>query len=140
MIELGIAMPRDADALARLYRDAGYGAAVGAEDTVLVAKTAASLVGAVRLCREEGVLVLRGMQVRRDVQRQGIGSRLLATCLPYLARAEAFCLPYAHLEGFYATAGFAPADSAALPAFLADRLATYRSRGQDVIAMRRPAG
>lgn len=134
------AHPLDAQAIATLYADAGYGAAVGAQDTVLVAKQGAALLGVVRLCLEDGIVVLRGMQVRRECQGQGIGARLLAACEAHMAGTETFCLPYTHLERFYATAGFVRVGAGALPDFLAQRLATYRARGQDVIAMRRAPG
>jgi GNAT superfamily N-acetyltransferase len=132
--------PPDAQAIATLYAEAGYGAAVGEQDTVLVVKQGTLLLGVVRLCPEGGVLVLRGMQVRREHQGQGIGARLLAACHAHLAGMESFCLPYAHLERFYGAAGFARVGAGALPDFLALRLAAYRAREQDVIAMRRAPG
>ena len=106
---------------------------------MIVAKLGATLVGVARLCPEEGVTVLRGMQVSKAFQGQGIGARLLAACVPHMAQSDTFCLPYTHLEHFYAAAGFAPINGAGLPGFLAQRLAAYRGRGQDVMAMRRPA-
>ena len=137
LIRIEMAGSQDGEAIAALYAEAGYGAAVQADDTVIVARNEAMLVGVLRLCPEEGVMVLRGMQVRLEYQRQGVGARMLAACLPHLAGTEAFCLPYAHLDGFYAAAGFARAENPALPGFLARRLDAYRARGQDVIAMRR---
>jgi GNAT superfamily N-acetyltransferase len=130
----------DAQAIATLYADAGYGAAVGAQDTVFVARQGTLLLGVVRLCLEDGVVVLRGLQVRREFQGQGIGARLLAACEAHLGSAETFCLPYTRLERFYGAAGFARVGAGALPDFLARRLAAYRAREQDVIAMRRPPG
>ncbi len=127
------------EALARFYAEAGYGASAGAHDTVVVATDGASVVGAVRLCREEGIMVLRGMQVARRYQGQGIGSQLLAACTPCVAGTNVFCLPHTHLEMFYARAGYARIPDAYLPPVLAWRLAAYRARGLDVIAMRRPA-
>ncbi|GAB3383053.1 GNAT family N-acetyltransferase [Massilia agri] len=138
-IDILAARPLDRDAIARLYAEAGYGAVPGADDTVIVAKLGATLVGVARLCPEEGVTVLRGMQVSKAFQGQGIGARLLAACVPHMAQSDTFCLPYTHLEHFYAAAGFAPIHGAGLPGFLAQRLAAYRGRGQDVMAMRRPA-
>lgn len=138
-IDILAAAAPDRDAIAPLYAEAGYGAAPGTDDTVIVAKAGATLLGVVRLCPEEGVTVLRGMQVGKANQGQGIGARLLAACLPHMARTDCFCLPYTHLENFYAAAGFVPVHGAGLPGFLAERLAAYRGRGQDVIAMRRAA-
>lgn len=127
----------DLDRIAAFYRTAGYGGGVSADDITLAATVAGQIVGAVRLCREAAVTVLRGMQVDPAFQRQGIGRTLLRHCLPHLEGGAAYCLPYAHLAGFYGEAGFVPAPPAVLPPFLADRLAGYLRKGQGVIAMRR---
>lgn len=136
-IDVADAAPGDLAGVAALYAAAGYGAPVDPADTVVTAKLIGRVVGVVRLCPEEGVTVLRGMQVAPAFQRQGLGARLLAACAPHLAGRQVFCLPYAHLAGFYAAAGFETVDEHALPAFLASRLAGYRAGGQEVIAMRR---
>jgi N-acetylglutamate synthase-like GNAT family acetyltransferase len=129
--------PADLADIAALYAEAGYGAAIDAADKILVARADGELAGVVRLCTEEGVAVLRGLQVRAGFQRQGIGSRLLAACGPWLSLREAFCLPYTHLVDFYAAAGFVLVSSEALPGFLARRLDSYLAKGQQVLAMRR---
>lgn len=121
------------------YEQVGYGGGVSEADTVLAASAGERIVGAVRLCKEHGVIVLRGMYVAPDCQRQGVGRALLTGCLPWLDRGEAFCLPYDHLIGFYREAGFEPAASNALPPFLRARLEGYLAKGQRVLGMRRPA-
>lgn len=138
-IGIAAAAPGDLAGVASLYAVAGYGAPLDPADRVIVAKLLGRVVGAVRLCPEHGVTVLRGMQIEPAFQRQGLGARLLAACLPHLAGKQVFCLPYAHLAGFYAASGFERVDAGSLPAFLASRLAGYRAGGQDVIAMRRKA-
>jgi GNAT superfamily N-acetyltransferase len=120
------------------YEQVGYGGGVSAADTVLAASSGERVLGAVRLCEEHGVIVLRGMFVAADSQRKDIGRALLARCLPWLDRGEAFCLPYDHLVGFYREAGFEPASIDTLPPFLRERLAAYLQKGQRVLAMRRP--
>jgi len=134
--EAGRAQWRD---VTDLYAAAGYGAAIEETDIVIVAKHGGQIVGAVRLCAEEGVTVLRGMQVKKTFQRQGIGSGLLAACRPYLNRGEAYCLPYAHLVSFYASAGFEVVPGTDLPAFLGQRLSSYLAGSREVVAMRRVA-
>ncbi|WP_166454791.1 GNAT family N-acetyltransferase [Duganella aquatilis] len=124
-------------AITDLYAKAGYGAAINPSDMVIVAHSDEQLVGVVRLCTEEGVAVLRGMQVRSAFQRQGIGAQLLRACKPFLDQHISFCLPYAHLLGFYGQAGFETANEADLPDVLAQRLSSYTAQGKDILAMRR---
>jgi GNAT superfamily N-acetyltransferase len=123
--------------IAEFYRYVGYGAGVSSADLTLAARVGRRLAGAVRLCEEGGVIVLRGMHVAPEFQRQGIGHKLLSRCVPWLERHAAYCLPYEHLRGFYGYAGFKPAPSNMLPPFLAARLAGYQLAGQRVLAMRR---
>jgi N-acetylglutamate synthase-like GNAT family acetyltransferase len=127
-------------ALEAFYLSCGYRAPVNPDDFNLIAVLGSDLLGAVRICKEQGVAVLRGMQVRQDWQRRGLGSRLLAACLPTLDRHVTYCLPYMHLEAFYGHAGFYLVDVRDLPDFLAQRLNKYRSEGQAVIAMQRSSG
>jgi N-acetylglutamate synthase-like GNAT family acetyltransferase len=129
------------EGLARIhafYEQVGYGGSASAADIVLAATAGERVIGVVRLCEENGVTVLRGMHVAPACQRRGIGRALLARCLPWLNDGVAFCLPYEHLAGFYAQAGFIPALKETLPPFLAERLDAYLSKGQRVLAMRRP--
>jgi len=137
MVSVVVVPGRDPDRIAAFYRTAGYGGGVSADDITLVATAEDGIVGVVRLCREAGVIVLRGMQVDAACQRRGIGRLLLRHCLPHLDGGAAYCLPYAHLTRFYGEAGFVPAPAAMLPPFLAERLAGYLCKGQGVIAMRR---
>ena len=121
------------------YEAWGYFGGVRPEDTVFLAERGGELVGVVRLTLEEGTRMLRGMQVAPAVQRQRIGSRLLAALVSQLAGEACFCVPYAHLVGFYGQGGFAewPLDEA--PVFLARRIAGYRSEGLAVTLVRRPS-
>jgi predicted N-acetyltransferase YhbS len=139
MVSVVVVRSGGLDRIAAFYRTAGYGGGVSADDVTLVATADEGIVGVVRLCKEAGVIVLRGMQVDPAFQRQGIGRMLLRHCLPHLEGGAAYCLPYAHLTGFYGEAGFVPAPPAMLPPFLAERLASYLRKGQAVIAMRRSA-
>ena len=123
--------------VAEFYEKCGYSRGVRGVDTVLIAVRRDVLVGAVRLCSEHGVLVLRGMQVLPTFQRQGIGSRLLRECLPILGDSTCYCIPWAHLEQFYGMGGFNRCDPTEAPGFLEDRLTSYLTDGLDVVLMRR---
>ncbi len=135
MTEIKVATTGELELVQALYQVSGYQGVVDKNDLVLIACCGHEPVGAVRLCKEHHVTVLRGMQVRSGFQRKGIGKNLLDACMPYLDHELAFCLPYAHLISFYERAGFKAAACEEVPQFLGKRLADYLSCGQNVIAM-----
>ena len=137
MVKVERVRPDERAQVAAFYKTAGYGAKIAHTDVTLAAKCRGELVGVVRLCDEDGVIVLRGMQVAPAFQRQGVGRTLLEHCAPYLDRNVAYCLPYDHLVQFYGQAGFQPAATTGLPPFLVQRLASYIVSGHKVVAMRR---
>ena len=124
------------------YLASGHSGVLGPGDRVLIAEAGGEIVAAVRLCVEDGVQVLRTTRVRPDFQRRGIGRLLLRRFVTMLDEGrDCFCIPYAHLEGFYGEVGFAAVPPDALPPHLATRLAQYRRERPTVavIAMRRQA-
>ena len=123
--------------IAALYERCGYSGGLSADDTILVAGRAESLVGVVRLCSERRVAVLRGMQVLPDFQRQGIGRALLDESLRRVDDAACYCIPWSYLEQFYSSGGFERCESSNVPDFLAERFSLYTKQGRDVILMRR---
>jgi hypothetical protein len=54
--------------------------------------------------------------------------------------APCYCIPYAHLAGFYGQIGFRQVDPGETPDFLAARLADdrFRGDGQEYLLMYRP--
>jgi N-acetylglutamate synthase-like GNAT family acetyltransferase len=130
----------DRERVRAFYVACGHSGLLDPADRVLIAEAGGQIVGAVRLCVEEGLQVLRTMRVRSDAQRRGIGRAILRRFVTMLADEECFCLPFAHLAGFYGEIGFEPVPPAALPPHLAARLAAYRQERPhvNVIAMRRP--
>jgi pimeloyl-ACP methyl ester carboxylesterase/N-acetylglutamate synthase-like GNAT family acetyltransferase len=127
----------DRERVRAFYQASGRASVPDPSDRVLVAEDEGEIVGAVRLCREEGVVVLRTMRVRPDVQRRGVGRALLRRFATMLDGRECFCLPFDHLVGFYGEVGFETVPAEALPAHLAARLAGYRAERPNVIGMRR---
>ncbi len=117
------------------YDRMGYHGDVRASDLVLAAEDGGELIGAVRLCEEEGERVLRGMYIRRDHQRSGLGTEMLNRLVAFLGARRCWCVPFDHLTGFYGKAGFRTADRMEAPEFLRIRLATYRERGMKVTLM-----
>jgi len=123
--------------IAAFYERCGYSGGLSADDTILVAIRAESLVGAVRLCSENQVAILRGMQVLPNFQRQGIGRALLNKYLSRINDAVCYCIPWSYLEQFYSSGGFRRCESTDVPDFLSERFSYYVQQGRDVILMRR---
>jgi N-acetylglutamate synthase-like GNAT family acetyltransferase len=141
LIEIRHATDKDISRAANFYAERRYGGGIRLEDSVVLAEHDGDLIGIVRLTAEEGVVVLRGMQVHPKFQRQGIGKRLLATIAQELDGRDCFCIPYAHLVSFYGGIGFRPIDPAKAPTFLRLRLKRYQDRddGNEYLIMRREA-
>lgn len=141
MPELLIRTWRPEEELARV-RDAysawGYDTGAQPGDTVYVVEREGHVIGLVRRTAEGGTLMLRGMRVAPEAQRQGVGTRMLEAFVAELSGRECFCISYAHLVDFYGQYGFEVESPDRAPAFLADRLARYRTKGLNVIIMRRP--
>jgi N-acetylglutamate synthase-like GNAT family acetyltransferase len=77
LIEVRRAMAEEISRVLKFYAERRYGGGIRPEDALLLAEHDGELIGIVRLTTEEGVVVLRGMQVHPRFQRQGIGKRLL---------------------------------------------------------------
>lgn len=123
--------------IAAFYERCGYSGGLTAHDTVFVAIRAKSIVGAVRLCSKHRAVVLRGMQVFPDFQRQGVGRALLDKCMSRSSDAICYCIPWTFLEQFYGSGGFQRCEPADVPGFLSKRYYGYVQKGRDVLLMRR---
>jgi hypothetical protein len=75
------------------YTECGYRGGVSSEDTIVATTIGNRIIGVVRLCPEEGVLVLRGMEVRLEHQRRGIGSLMLRELDKLLGKRDAGASP-----------------------------------------------
>ena len=139
MFDVRIATHSELSEVECLYAICGYRGGVDPADTTFLARSQGQLIGAVRICVEHGVTVLRGMHVLPSFQRQRAGSQLLTATIPLLNKSPSYCLPYSHLVSFYGSASFETAKPNQVPDFLRDRLAVYLARGQDIIAMSRSA-
>jgi predicted N-acetyltransferase YhbS len=128
---------RERDEAVAFLRREGYTSAVSPADHVFVATVGGELAGVVRLSTEHGVLVLRGMRVRSDLQRQGIGSQLLIRLTEAIGGDLCYCIPRGWLQSFYGSVGFEEVAESGAPPFLAERLQHYRQKGLDVVIMRR---
>jgi len=91
MSEVTVASTSELPEVAAFYATCGYGGGINQADTVLVSRICGQLVGVVRLCPQEGVVVLRGMQVHPAFRRQGVA---LASC-PHASRFSMLAAPSA---------------------------------------------
>jgi len=139
-IEIRVATPADRTRALAVYERWGYKSSVQPADSFFIAERGAEVVGVVRLALEHGVWMLRGMRVDPAEQRRGTGTRLLHALVSRLGdEDECYCVPFDHLLGFYGQVGFVEASLNGAPAFLVERIAGYRARGDAVTLMRRPA-
>jgi len=139
MLNVRIASPDEYERITAFYRETAYRPPIHPTDVLVIAEDADGICGALRLCTEEGVIVLRGMRVAADRQRQGIGTRLLEGAGGAISDQECYCIPHRRLRAFYSQAGFAEIPLGECPSFLRDRWRQYTEEyALDVILMRRP--
>ncbi len=121
------------------YENVGYSGHVKDTEIVFVARKKNGIVGLARLCKERGILVLRGLYVIKSLQGKGIGTKLLEAVIKDVGKRECWCVPFRHLADFYSTAGFSLCREADAPVFLLNRSRDYIQRGMDTVIMRRSA-
>jgi predicted N-acetyltransferase YhbS len=139
MLTIQQACLKDLMAVKKLYETVKYGGGVSETDLITLAFYGEELVGAVRLCPSTDFFVLRGMQILPSFQRQGIGIRLLQTCVEHLTDKPCYCIPWSHLQSFYEQVGFQSITTEHVPVLLAERWNSYISMGMNLILMYRPA-
>jgi predicted N-acetyltransferase YhbS len=130
--------PPDRDRAIAFLRAEGYGQAIDDADRMFVVTLGPDVVAAVRLAIEHGVLMLRGMRVRTDMRRRGVGLQLLQRVEREIGQRTCYGIPFAWLEVFYGRIGFRKIPDSEAPPFLVERARRYRQRGLDVIVIRRP--
>ena len=120
--------------LATFYIECGYGGEFDGSDDVYYVSDNEQIVAVVRIAKEHGVYILRGMQVLPNMRGNQIGRRLLSFLAPYLNLypSECFCLPHAHLESFYGDIDFKPLSNGLAPDFIQVRKEHYFSRGLNI--------
>jgi GNAT superfamily N-acetyltransferase len=134
-VQIRIAGVDDICRIAAAYASWGYGGGITPQDTAWLAEVSGNVIATVRVAPEHGTLVLRGMQVAEQWRGLGLGTRMLRAVASWLDNRVCYCIPYPHLERFYAQVGFRRIPGSAAPPFLAERTAHYTQRGLDVIIM-----
>lgn len=135
-VRLGVAS--DFAAVVELYNALNSRSTAIPGDVLVVADNEGRIIGVVRLAIEHGHCILRGMRVRPEFQRTGIGTRMLRRFLEPLGGRECFAIPYSHLLGFYGQIGFHEVPEGQAPPHLVERAASYRVLGNKVTIIRRP--
>ena len=136
-VELRAVTDDERDRAVAFLRQEGYSRAIQDEDRVFAAIRGPEVVAAVRLANEHGATVLRGMRVRRDLQRQGVGRALLHQLVRALGTDVCYCIAYRWLVTFYGEVGFQEVTPSEAPSFLAARHTRYMEDGSAVVVMRR---
>jgi len=95
-----LAVPGEYEAVLEHYRACNYGGGVDENDLVVIAVND-GIAGAVRICTENDLKVLRGMQIKPEFQQKGIGAAMLAYLKDRIDMNGCYCLPYKHLAKFY---------------------------------------
>jgi N-acetylglutamate synthase-like GNAT family acetyltransferase len=139
MLTIREAREEDRPRVTAFYSLAGYSPPLESSDRILIAETDDRIVGALRLCNEEGVVLLRGMRVLESMRRQHVGGSLLAAFDEILADGTCYCIPHEYLEAFYGKIGFRSVSLPDAPRILQERWQEYRRRGLNVIIMKREA-
>src|SRR3989339_968168 len=116
------------------------------DDTFFILLDSANnnVIGTVRYCVEEGVSMLRSMNVHPDFRGKKLGELLLHAFENYLIKnniKNTFCIPYGHLKRFYGTINFKTISDDEAPVFLQERINSYRLNYADksFLLMRRAA-
>jgi N-acetylglutamate synthase-like GNAT family acetyltransferase len=107
------------------YAQCGYMTPITPEDTVITAQKHGRIVGIVRLCPEEGVLVLRGMEIAPACQRRGIGTKMLGALGGLIGERACWGVALDHLETFYGRIGFRFVPIEQAPRHLQKRIRQY---------------
>jgi GNAT superfamily N-acetyltransferase len=123
------------DQIRSVYASVEYKGGIKDDDIGFLTTMEGKPVGAVRLCIEDSVLVLRGMMVDPDYQRKGIGRALLKALDPIIGNRQCYCINPPHLKDFYGSIGFEVIEKEKAPLFLFERLEKYNSDDHDYIIM-----
>ncbi|WP_019505973.1 GNAT family N-acetyltransferase [Pleurocapsa sp. PCC 7319] len=137
MTTINLAELFETEDIKAFYNQCGYEGGLNEEDLILIAQLEGKIIGAVRLCPDNGFVVLRGMQILASFQSQGVGTQLLQACAEQLADRVCYCIPWQHLRSFYQQIGFQEVLPVEVPVLLKERFDNYISRGMNVILMGR---
>lgn len=147
-IEISLATREQLPSIQNFYDVSGYrGSRLSQDEQIVVALAASSqstpiaqrpILGAVRLCEENGFQMLRGMRIDEQHRRHGLGTAMLKRFAQILDYKVCYCLPFPYLVNFYQQIGFQLISAEMAPAFLQKRLHSYQDQDINVSIMARP--
>ena len=123
-VHVRAALPTELEWANACYRDAGFLPST-ATDRIAIAECGGKRAGLGRVVPvQPGVAELGGMYVLPAFRGQAVARRIVDFLVQQSDAARLYCIPFAHLEAFYASCGFARvgADDA-VPAPVAHKLA-----------------
>jgi GNAT superfamily N-acetyltransferase len=127
------------DKVISFYERCGYTGGAKQKDDVVIAKVDEKIIGAGRVCYEEGIVVLRGLYIGEEFQRRGVGKAILKELDKIIGDREAYILPYKYLGPLYSKIGFKEIELEEAPLFLQERRLKYIKMGNTGMIMRRVA-
>ena len=131
------ASPYEFASVARLYEEGGYDGRYQASDFLLLAFCGSEAAGVVRLVREQGYMLLRGLYVGKAWRGRGLGRGLLAAAIGHL-HDPCYCLSPESLLGLFGGQGFVRCPDPVAPPFLLDRRTRYGWTGKRYHVLYRP--
>ena len=119
------------------YVAQGYHSDWSVIERAFVAMVNNNFVGSVKVERSNGISILRGMYISNDFQGDKLGTRLIKYIEPILNETVSYCMPFSHLDKFYAQIGFKKVNLNLFPDFLQQRYVGYENKGYKIIPMMR---
>lgn len=133
---------RQLNELSDFYLQCGYGGTFNDADDLFYVRKGHRLLGVVRISQEDGVFVLRGMQVLPWFRGKHIGRKLLSYMEEKISlfNTPCYCLAHRHLTQFYTEVGFTHTQQTDVPEFLITRKLNYQAQGLNInLLIRLPA-
>lgn len=106
----------------KIYRKIGFQWRISPDDYTLIAKQKEKIVGLLKINVDHGYPIMRGLYVAENHRGQGIARKLLNEIEITHEGKELYCLPYAHLKGFYKSFGYEVLEFGKAPEFLKRKL------------------
>jgi len=121
--------------LNHFYLKQGYHSNWSQNERAFIATQDDEIIGGVKVENLEGVSILRGMYVANNFQGNQVGTKLIKHIEPILNKTISYCMPFSHLEKFYAQIGFRKTSLKTYPKYLQERYVGYENEGYIIIPM-----